>query len=371
MLEINRKADCSGCHACQSACPSNCITMQEDEQGFLYPKINADLCVNCGLCERVCHMNRSDNTSIPSKAYAGINKDTNERMNSSSGGIFIAIAKRIIAEGGSVYGAAFDDNYNVKHIRATTIDELHSLQTSKYVQSIIGDCYTDAKKDLEDGQKVLFTGTPCQIAGLKAFLKRDYEKLLCQDIMCHGVPSPKFWQKYLRELNPGKITDIQFRDKSKGWHNYRVRIDAEKCHVFDEFNKNTYMRAFIADASLRPSCYACHYKHLHFTGDYVLADFWGVAEAFPEMDDDKGTSLILMNSPKAEMILSAIEDQVDLKEIEIEKAVKKNGPAVNGAAMNEKNTALYNNIDNMTVHRIVEKYIRGSLWNRVKNKLKK
>lgn len=371
MIEISRKADCSGCHACQNACPSKCITMKEDEQGFLYPDINTDKCVNCGICERVCHMKQTNNTRIPAKAYAGWNKDLRERMNSSSGGMFVAIAKQVIAEGGTVYGAAFDKEYNVNHVRVDTLDGLEALQTSKYVQSLIGNCYAEAKDDLDNGKRVLFTGTPCQIAGFKAFLRKDYDNLICQDIMCHGVPSPKFWRKYLKELKPGKITDIQFRDKSKGWHGYRVRIDGENCHVFDEFNKNTYMRAFIADASLRPSCYECHYKHLQFAGDYVLADFWGVSEVFPELDDDKGTSLILINSEKGEKIISSLKEFADIKEVDIDKAVKKNGPAINGAAMNEKNVALFNNIDNMTVHRIVEKYIRGSFWNRVRNKLKK
>ena len=371
MIEISNKGDCTGCHACQSKCPQNCILMKEDEQGFLYPFVDKQKCINCGICEQVCHIKAVDNTRIPKVAFAGRNTDDYSRMKSSSGGIFIAIAKYIIDNGGSVYGAAFDEKYRVVHIRATSAEDISRLQTSKYVQSIIGNCYELAKKDLDDGRLVLFTGTPCQIGGLKAFLQKEYDNLLCQDIMCHGVPSPKLWSKYLRELNPGTIHNIEFRNKSEGWSHYKVNIDAEKCHVYDEFNKNTYMRAFIADASLRPSCYSCHYKHLQYAGDYVLGDFWGVSELCPELDDDKGTSLILINSEKGKKIISYLGDMVVLREVNITEAIQKNGAAINGAGINDKNKMLFENIDKMSVHTIVEKYIRGSIWNRIRNKLKK
>lgn len=371
MIQIVDKAKCTGCHACLNICPRSCIEMKEDEQGFKYPEVDSVNCVDCGMCEQVCHMTKSDITSQPTEAYGAKNKDLEERMNSSSGGIFALMAKWILDRGGSVYGAAFNKDYEVEHIRVTDKKDLKKLQTSKYVQSIIGKTYSEVRDDLLADKYVLFTGTPCQIAGLKVFLRKDFDKLFCQDIMCHGVPSPKLWKKYLNELNAGVIKRISFRDKAEGWADFHVVIEGQKRSVSDVFNKNTYMRAFLADASLRPSCYNCHYKNLEYAGDFCLGDFWGIEEFCPEINDNKGVSLLLINTSKGKELLDKVRDNIELKDVPTEAARVKNGAAVNGAAMNEKNTALYNNIDNMTVHRIVEKYIRGSFLNRVKNKLKK
>lgn len=371
MIEIKDKSNCTGCHACMCICPRKCIEMREDPQGFRYPYVDKVKCIECGLCESVCHMKKDVHTIDGSSAFAAINKDESERMRSSSGGIFIETAKWVISRGGSVYGAALNTDNEVTHIRVTDSEHLSRLQTSKYVQSIIGNAYFDAKRDLEDGMDVLFTGTPCQIGGLKSFLKKDYENLFCQDIMCHGVPSPKLWRKYLEELNIGRIKEIRFRDKSEGWSHYHVTIEGEKAIMFDEFNKNEFMRAFIADASLRPSCYNCHYKNMHYEGDYLLADFWGISEVCPEMDDDKGVSLIIINNPKGERLINEIKAKLDIKKVDIDKALSNNDAAINGAAMNEKNIALFDNIDKMTVHQIVEKYIRGSVFRRIINKLKR
>ncbi|WP_408071402.1 Coenzyme F420 hydrogenase/dehydrogenase, beta subunit C-terminal domain [Butyrivibrio sp. JL13D10] len=369
MVNIENKADCTGCHSCMTVCPRRCITMASDKQGFKYPIVNADDCINCKLCDKVCHMKRDDLRSKPYKAYAAKNNNENERMSSSSGGIFVAVAKWVIGKGGSVYGAAFDEKFRVHHVRVTKEEDLEQLQTSKYVQSDIENTYIQAIADLEDDKYVLFTGTPCQIGGLKSFLNKEYDKLILQDIMCHGVPSPKLWSKYIKELGIGEIKKICFRDKSDGWSEYHVKIEGTKKNIYDVFNKNTYMRAFIADASLRPSCYNCRYKHLDYAGDYILADFWGVSSICPEMNDNKGVSLFLVNSTKGERLFDVIKGQVEFKEVDLNSALSKNGAAINGAAMNEKNKALFEHIDDMTVHGIVEKYIRGSLWNRVKNKL--
>ncbi len=370
MIKINDKGNCTGCHACSSICPGKCIQMAEDEQGFLYPQVDEARCVDCGLCEKACHMLADNTLPTPKTAFAAKNKNEKERLDSSSGGIFIAIAKWIIINDGVVYGAAFTPDFEVEHLRVTELSGLYKLQTSKYVQSRIGDAYSNVKNDLEAGRYVLFTGTPCQIGGLRSFLGSDYEKLYCQDIMCHGVPSPKLWRKYLKEQK-GNVKEVLFRDKSKGWSHYRVVIKTDRTVISDEFNKNTYMRAFIADASLRPSCYSCHYKNLQYAGDYVLGDFWGVADHCPEMNDDKGVSLVLITTEKGKTILDTVIDDIEIREVVLEDALLKNAAAVSGARMNEKNVLLFDNIDKKTVHQIVEKYIRGSFFHRVMNKLER
>lgn len=217
MICLTDKSQCCGCEACRNVCPKQCITLKEDKEGFLYPEINVTTCIKCGLCERVCPMLlQSNKERMPVAVYAAKHKDDNIRLVSSSGGAFTFLAEKVIEQGGVVFGARFDENWQVVHDYVETKSELSLFRGSKYVQSRIGNSYQQVQQFLKSGRLVLFTGTSCQILGLKLFLRKQYDNLLAIDVICHGVPSPKVWKKYLNEVAFGhcsQITDISFRNK--------------------------------------------------------------------------------------------------------------------------------------------------------------
>lgn len=316
MISITDKHDCCGCGACAEACPRRCITMAADREGFLYPAVDAEACVHCGFCERVCPMINIGDERKPAVTYAAVNTDDAVRMASSSGGVFSALAARTIARGGVVFGAAFTDDCSVEHTGVTSPGGLAALRGSKYLQSRTGHTYGQAKEALKSGVDVLFSGTACQIAGLKRYLRKDYANLLTVDVVCHGVPSPAVWQAYLKDknLSDGACGDIQFRDKKEGWKNYRVKISRRQnasagCGgvVVDEpFYENAYMQAFLSNLTLRPSCYRCPAKGGRCGSDLTLGDFWGIGRVAPGLDDDRGCSLVLVNTPEGAQALSGL-----------------------------------------------------------------
>ena len=224
MIEVKNKKDCCGCHACSAICAKHCITMKSDEEGFLYPIVDKDACTNCGLCEKVCPMLNQSEPSPPLKVYAGKNKDEEIRCQSSSGGIFTLLAEKVIGEGGVVFGAKFDKNWDVVHSWTDTLEGIAVFRGSKFVQSTIGEAYLDIKHFLKQGRKVLFSGTPCQITGLKKFLRKDYNNLLTVEVVCHGVASPRIWNEYLKSLQLKNIGAISHKDKSSGWRGYSFSI---------------------------------------------------------------------------------------------------------------------------------------------------
>lgn len=279
--------------------------MQADSEGFLYPIVNEADCIDCGLCEKVCHEVHPYEERKPQKVYAAINKDEQVRMNSSSGGIFYLLAEKTIKEGGVVFGARFDDHWQVIIDYAETFEGVKAFMGSKYVQAQMESAYSDAKRFLQEGRKVLFSGTPCQIAGLHHFLRKPYDNLLTVDIICHGTPSPKVWSRYLDEVvTAGRkaINDIQFRNKRNGWKNFSFAMlynkDEDTVSLCCQAAKNHYMHAFLNNLILRPSCHHCQSKEGRSHSDITIADFWNVSKIVPEMDDDKGTGLVLINSQK-------------------------------------------------------------------------
>lgn len=330
MINITSKSSCCGCEACVQACPKHCITFEEDAEGFHYPLVDKTKCVVCGLCERVCPVINQAEERKPIKVYAAKNCDEQELLKSSSGGVFIILAKEIIRQGGIVFGAKFDDNWNVAHTYAEIEEDVKAFMGSKYVQSRIYNTYKEAKVFLDAGRQVLFTGTSCQIAGLKHYLRKEYDNLLTIDVVCHGVPSPKIWRKYLDEIkkNAGDdsiISDITFRDKSLGWRKYsfvvkttnRAMIDNISTTISNYHRDNPYLQAFIAGLILRPSCEICRVKSGKCNSDITLADFWGIWNVKSELFDNKGTSLLMVNSLKGNSILEKIHlklDAVDLIE---------------------------------------------------------
>lgn len=332
MIHIKDKQECCGCHACMTACPAHCITMKADEQGFLYPVADKNACTDCGLCEKVCPIINQDVSRKPIKVYAAKCGDEQVRMQSSSGGIFTLLAESVIKDGGVVFGAKFTEHWDVIHAWADSMDGISVFRGAKYVQSTIGNTYREAKDILLQGRKVLFTGTPCQIAGLKKFLRKDYENLVTIDIVCHGVPSPLVWQTYLSancRKQPSPITGISFRDKTYGWKKYRFHIrragSAEKPSA-----GNIYMKGFLKDLYLRPSCHACPARSGKSGSDITLGDFWGVHKFYPQMDDDKGTSLVLVNSDKGKALYEPIEKEHT--EAKLEEALQENPSISHDAA---------------------------------------
>lgn len=368
MIKITRKENCTGCHACYNICPKKCIDMNFDEEGFLYPSVNSSKCVECGLCEKVCpiiHTVEVENEPIAVGCY---NKDEKIRMESSSGGIFTLLSELTIQSGGVVFGAEFDENYNVRHSYVDNMDDLNKFRGSKYVQSTIGSSYYDAKKFLEQGRQVLFTGTPCQIAGLKRYLKKDYDNLVCQDIVCHGVPSTYVWDHYKNFIADGrKIVGIKFRDKSTGWKTYSLQIDFDDGSLYKDIgNENSYIKGFVKDFYLRPSCYECKYKTLHRESDITLADFWGIEANEPELDDNKGTSLIFINSDKGKKIFEWIKKDIVFKNIDIQKAVTFNPSAYRACTYTKKKSIFLKKYKEENFDLLINKLIKDSILKKIK-----
>lgn len=308
MIIIKSKYDCCGCGACAQRCPHNAIELIQDNEGFLYPQIDESICIDCGLCERVCPIINQELPSEPIKTFAAKNNDENIRQLSSSGGIFTLLATKVINNGGVVYGAIFNAKWEVEHDYTDTIEGIAKFRGSKYVQSKINNNYILAEEYLKDGKQVLFSGTPCQIAGLKRFLRKEYENLICVDIICHGVPSPFIWQKYLEQYNSTELSSISFRDKTNSWKRYEVVIrQGEKTLIREDIGKNIYMKLFLSDLCLRPSCSNCSSKSGKSKSDITIADFWGIQHIHPDFDDDNGCNLVLINSEKGLNLFNKLE----------------------------------------------------------------
>ena len=329
MIKIQNKQDCCGCAACEQSCPKHCITLRPDSEGFLYPSVDGSSCIDCGLCERVCPILHPYEEHEPLRVMAAINRDKAIRESSSSGGIFYMLASRIIHEGGVVFGARFDSEWQVLMDYTETMEGIHAFMGSKYVQARTGMSYADAKRFLVEGRRVLYSGTPCQIAGLHHYLRKPYGNLLTVEVVCHGVPSPMVWQKYLAETvrDIHRITSLQFRDKREGWKrfNFVLRYDeaSRTLEAHDFHGKNLFMRAFLSNLILRPSCEYCKAKRGRSRADISLADYWGVQLFHPEMDDDRGTSLVLANTEKGRDILEILDFQFVLSTYA--NALKSNG----------------------------------------------
>ena len=330
MIDINEfnNYECTGCHTCSEICPKKCITMTADKEGFLYPVVDKEKCIGCNLCEKVCPVISKNETNNNPIAFAAWNKDEAIRAKSSSGGVFTELAQYVIGHGGTVFGAAVNDNIKVEHIGISNIEDLGKLRGSKYVQSRIGNTYSKAKSLLEKGEYVLFSGTPCQIEGLLKYLGHDYDTLITQDIICHGVPSPLVLSKYLefrQKKLKSKIKNIQFRNKTYGWKNYAFNIELEDgTNDIQKGNENLYINCFLTDMCLRPSCYNCNFKSDIRPSDFTLADFWGIENIIPNIDDDKGISLVFANSDKSKRIFNEIKDALIYKQVDSKAPIKYN-----------------------------------------------
>ena len=331
MIHITDKHNCSGCTACFSICGQHAITMQPDQLGFKYPVVDAEKCVECGLCKKVCAFN--DDYATPENlkqplAYAARHKSIGEVEKSRSGAMFAAISDYILGLGGVIYGVGYDSSFRVMHKRATSKAGRDEFRGSKYVQSDMGTVMNQVAEDLRQGNQVLFSGTPCQTAGLSSFLRLrrvDTTNLLVCDIVCHGVPGPKLWEDYLKYIERkerAKVTKVNFRDKSKfGWTAHKESFEIDDTYTYTY----TYTYTFYQHIMFRPSCGNCHYTNLRRTGDITLADFWGWENTDTNINrDDKGVSLIFINTPKGERVLSEIKGNVQLIKAKLENCMQPN-----------------------------------------------
>lgn len=374
MIEIKNKEKCHGCHGCYNICPKNCISMEIDEEGFWYPKVDMSVCINCNLCEKVCPIINDTKTKSKMDTYACINKDNNIREKSSSGGVFWELCRIVIEQKGIVFGAMFDKEFNVKHSYADTLEGCEVFRGAKYIQSKIGNSYKEVKEFLNEGKMVLFSGTPCQIEGLNKYLMKKYNNLLLVDIACHGVPSPIVYKKYMNKistLSKEKIRKIEFRNKSTGWKRYSFKVNFENGEFKQIGYNNMYMRGYLNDLYLRPSCYECTNKKPATSADITLADYWGVENVHEKMNDDKGVSLIIVHNEKGERILNKISDKLLVIKTDCELALKANPSIKYVAKINPNREAFFNEINNKDIEYLISKYTNVRFKERVKGKLKR
>ncbi len=322
LVESNR---CTGCTACASACPKGCISMQADENGFLHPKIDEAACIHCGLCEKSCPVLSPPPVTMKlPTAYAVYTKDEPLRLHSSSGGVFSELAKAVLAKGGIVYGAAYDKDFRVVHAGVQNEKDLSALRGAKYAQSELGNSFAQIQATLLTGQWALFSGTPCQVAGLKAFLKQEYENLITVDFVCHSAPSPMAWKKYLESL--GNLKEISLRAKDTGWSRYRYchKVVTEAGTRLIPNGESLYMKLFVGGYISREACEACPFKGYSRCSDLTIGDFWGIWDVAPEMDDDKGTSVVLCQTERGAQLLDELAPNLVCKQVTLEEASREN-----------------------------------------------
>ncbi len=365
---LTNKYHCTGCGACYNACPTGAISMHTDEEGFAYPKIDEQKCINCHACEKACPADKMDTPNGQPAAYAAYSKDAVIQKHSSSGGVFTHIARDILSRGGVVFGAAYDETFKVGHIAVENEAELYKLRTSKYVQSDTGLIYKQTKNYLVNGRTVLFTGTPCQIVALKQYLGRDYENLYTQDIICHGVPSSDAFKAYLDTYHRNKgIKSISFRDKTKGWNDFSMKVEYVDGTSYRRLaTKDPFERAFLANLTLRPSCYQCQYKTVSRVSDITLADYWGVELVHPELKNEQGVSLVLVHSEKGQRLLANIQQAVTVVETSLEKAVSMNSATERSVACPRGRSAFFAEYQQIPMKQLTNRLLKQSFAQKVK-----
>lgn len=367
MINITDKSACCGCTACASICPKEAIEMTPDEEGFLYPSVDKCSCIECGLCDKVCPIQQKCESKLEKEeSYVIRTKENDVLMNSTSGGFVTPLAEYVLDHNGIVCAAAYDENFAVKHILVNSTvggGSLDSIRGSKYVQSSLTDCYKKIKGYLEQNKMVCFIGTTCQVSGLKSFLRKDYEGLITVDLVCHGVPSPKLWSKYLdyqKNKYHSEIRKISFRNKTYGYHSGTMKICFSNGKTYFGSARVDYMlKSFFTEIASRPSCYQCRFKTINRCSDYTIYDCWHAAQLVVNLqDDDKGYTNVIVQSEKGKKLLTQIQNQYELYPADTEKAVELDGIMVKKSAIpHSLRQKFYKGIDEKTLPEQIQQFI--------------
>lgn len=398
MIEIKKKEDCCGCSACIAKCPKQCISFYQDEEGFLYPKINKNTCVECGVCECVCPMN--DNAKVFSnlestkediihqalkttskipECYVCYIREPNIRNESTSGGAFGAVSEYVLKKGGAVFGVALSSQNEVVHVKAESLEELTRLRRSKYVQSKQNDVYVNVRKELNSGKMVLYTGTPCQVEGLKNYLGKEYDNLITMDIFCHGVGSPLYWKKYLTYMEQeyqSAISKIHFREKTYGYNSATMALyfdNGKSSHRGHD--DDLYWAPFSKNYIYRPSCYACEFKKVNHRSDFSIGDFWRTDDLPTEFKNANGCSLLLCHSTKASEILECVKSKLNIVPYDLEQGLIVNGghqPSmlIASAPCPKRRSEFFNDMERLNPRQLNQKYMPLSMKKRIACSLK-
>ncbi len=351
-------ANCYGCRSCEQICPKHAIAMKENAEGFLYPVLNEDICVKCGLCARVCPYDSPSAVNMPIRAVASQYKNRDALFSSSSGGLFSALAEYTLSKNGYVAGCIFDESFAALHILTNQKELVEKMRGSKYVQSNLNNVYTQVQDRLKEGALVLFTGTPCQVDGLRCFLRKEYDNLLTVDLICHGVPSPRLLELYIKSVSEkhGNVQDIRFRDKQRnGWCSQGSIKYSDKIKTISPYNNSYYYYYYLGNCVSRMSCYSCKYSSVERVGDLTIGDYWNISEELPELDTSAGFSAVLINTPKGEKMYTEISSELHTYETHVDSVVKGNGNLSVPSPMPENRKNVYSQIANEGYDAVAEK----------------
>lgn len=379
ILDILNMENCCGCGCCAQTCPKHCIRMVQNQEGFFYPEIDRELCVECGLCQKHCPQVQKLADRPLQKAYVVQFKDEGCLSRSASGGAFAALAVKTLENKGAVVGAAFSDTLEVSHIVVEKIEDLHKLQGSKYVSSSIGDVYARVKSILAEGREVLFSGTPCQIAGLNAYLSKQYDNLTTVDLACHGTPSSKLFGEYLKWLEAchgGTIEKYSFRDKSSGgWGLFGSFTCKGRKKILNPYC-DPYYATFLRGETYRKSCYSCKYANLNRPADLTVGDFWGISQYSGEHDfkEEQGLSLLLLNTGKGREVFDSLSDKVSFLSLSVEDACAGNDNLYHPTKQPSIRDVIYEKLHSLSFDELQKTYLLHEtpfMWNvrRLRRKL--
>lgn len=362
MIEITDKSECCGCWACSNVCPTHCIEMQADDEGFHYPIVDKEKCIDCGLCEKVCPILKTKLGNEKPQSFVIQHKDADIRRHSTSGGFFTAISYWAIEKGGVVFGAAFDADMTLRHSYSETLEGCAKFRGSKYVQSLIGETYMQAKDFLNQGRWVVFSGTPCQIAGLHGFLRRKYEKLVTVDLVCHGTPSPRLLSRYLayhESVVGSRSVSYLSRDKHYGYDYSTATIEFEDKDKTYHRGKDSDMmlRFYFANLCSRPSCYHCHFKTLERCSDFTIFDCWDAPSVSPIFDRSGATNLFI-HTPNGKNIFEALKKNLKVAESEINSIIERDGVMIfNHVPENPRRKDFFHDLNTMPIESVEKKYL--------------
>lgn len=369
MIDKISVQECAICGACINACPVDAISLGKVHLDFRYPQINEDICIHCSQCEKACPIlgNKGKPDEGYPVAFAAKSENAPMRMRSSSGGVFYELADQMLRDGGYVCGAVFDDEFHVEHILSDAKEDILRMMGSKYAQSDVGYCYRKVKDMLEKGCKVLFSGCPCQVAGLRTFLGKEYPNLVLVELICHGIPSDHMLQTYIgmQERKYGaRLTRMEFRNKKKGWHNSSVRMEFGHHRTYSKpIAADAYMNGFLGSVTLKPTCYQCHFRNFTAGSDIILGDFWGAEVELPE-DDNKGISAILVNSGKGMDIIDRCN--LALTPANVETVIRYNKNLLCSAAPSPKRSSFYASADTNGLEEAIRRYLEESTIQKLK-----